>query len=157
VKFKFSIPVIFTVCAIGFSGCDRGNHEHESESADVQLFEKGRGLRLPDEMQRTLGVETVEVTERAVSRRIEKLAQVYRAAGESRPAAAIVWLNEKDTAQLSLGKSVLLTTGGATRFTGTIARIEQRLTDLLGQSEAVIEFSDTQPRVPVGSLLTAVF
>lgn len=159
-KLKFCVPGLVVICAVFFCGCnDRmdGARESESESAGLQLFEKGKGLRLPEEMQRSLGVETVEVTDRTMARRIEKPAQVYRVASELQPAAAIVWLNAADVAHLSVGQTVSLKAPSAETFAGTLARLDQRLTNLLGQSEAVIEFPDAQRRAPMGSLLTAIF
>jgi hypothetical protein len=159
-KAYFQLAAFATVCALLFVSCDSRDDnkaEARSESAEVHLFEKGKGLRLPDEMQRSLGVETAEVMERPIERRIEKAAQVFRTAGNSQLAEAIVWLNEAEAAQLSVGQSASLKMSGADPFTGTVARLEQRLNHLPGQSEAVIEFPDAQQRVPVGSLLTAIF
>jgi multidrug efflux pump subunit AcrA (membrane-fusion protein) len=159
-KMKLCVPVLMLAGAVFFCGCNEHKdeaRESEAESAGLQLFEKNKGLRLPDEMQRSLGVETLEVTDRPMARRIEKPAQVYRGASELQPAAAIVWLNAADVAHLNVGQTVSLKAASGEAFAGTLARLDQRLTNLLGQSEAVIEFPDSQHRASVGSLLTAIF
>src|SRR5688572_6311811 len=158
-KIRFYFAVFVATCALLFCGCDNREHtaETHSESDEVLLFEKGKGLRLPDDMQRSLGVETVEVAERQMQRRVEKPAHVYRAAVESQPATAVVWLNDVEAAQLTVGQSVSLKTSSAEPFTGAVARLEKGVTNLLGQNEAVVEFADAQRRVPVDSLLTAIF
>ena len=159
-KTHFCFISFAVIGAAFFCGCDNDHQratDGRSDSTEVHLFEKGKGLRLPDEMQRSLGVETVEVAEKRIEHRVERPAHVYRAAGDSLPAAALVWLGESDAAQVNVGQWVSLKLSNGEAFTGTIARLEQRLTNLLGQSEAVIEFSDSQRRVTVGSLLTATF
>jgi multidrug efflux pump subunit AcrA (membrane-fusion protein) len=158
-KLTFCFAPLFAFAALCLCGCKRDDATDglNAEPAQLQLFEKGKGLRLPDEMQRSLGVETVEVAEKLMTRQIEKPAQVYRAASDSQRAAALVWLNDAEATRLNTGQSVSLVTFAGEKLTGTLSRIEQHLTNLLGQSEAVIEFPDDNRRVPAGSLLTAVF
>jgi hypothetical protein len=146
--------------ALWFCGCNSRNEEAVAanpESDEIQLFEKGKGLRLPDEMQRALGVVTVEVTERPMRRQVEKPAHLYRAGDASKPAAAIAWLDQTEAALLRPGQSVALRTSQAEMFSGTLVQLVPGLTNLRGQSEAIIEFPDEQQRVPGGAMVTAIF
>lgn len=141
------------------AGCAQKEIEEPAhEAAELQLFEKGKGVRLPEEMKRELGVETVEVVEKPIVQRTERLAKVYRADDGSRPASAVALLDEADAASLRLGQIVWIRpAGGESELTGTLARLDWSLTNILGQGEAMIEFADSDQRYPVASLLTAVF
>ena len=66
-KIHFCFISFAVIGAVFFCGCDN-DYQHvtdsRSDSTEVHLFEKGKGLRLPDGMQRSLGVETAEVAEK---------------------------------------------------------------------------------------------
>jgi multidrug efflux pump subunit AcrA (membrane-fusion protein) len=154
------IAALGIIAVLAVTGCDREHdgHSHDEATAhadEIKLFEKGKGLRLPDEMQQSLGVKTVEITEKQIDRSIQRPAKVFRGAGESEPAQALMWFSEADAAVVKAGQPVSLRLSGGDTFTGTIARVEQRLTNVLGQSEAVIEFADPNRRAVAGALLTA--
>lgn len=146
------------------AGCGgEGAKSETAEDAPLQLFEKGRGVRLPDEMRQQLGVETVEVTEKFIAWRIEKSVQVFRAAEGSRPGGAVAQLDESEIRVLRAGQNIALQPGNRfsdsqpATLTGTLARLETRTSAVLGQVEALIEFADPERRFPAGSLLTASF
>lgn len=158
-KINFPLAALVATAALCLLGCDdRDADEPPAISArGEELFQEGRGLRLPDEMKRSLDVETVEVSERAMAQELKRPAHVFRAASGSQPGAAVVWLNESDATKTPPGQRVSLRSRDELTFTGTLVRLEQRLTNLLGQSEAVVEFTDPGQPISVGSLLTAAF
>lgn len=160
-KVQLCLAALVAAGMLHFCGCRRQERDAtalpDSDVAEVHLFEKGKGLRLPDEMQRALGVEIVELAEKRIERRVEKPAYVYRASEDSQTAAALAWLSEADAREVKAGQSVALKLPSAGTFSGTVVRVERQLTNLLGQSEAIIEFSDTQRRVVAGSLLMVIF
>jgi hypothetical protein len=144
--------------AILAAGCVRKEIEEPAhEATELQLFENGKGVRLPDQMKRELGVETVEVIEKPMAPQVERLAKVFRTNGP-RPAAAVAFLAEADAANLRAGQSVSLRpAGGQEELAGTLTHVDARLTNVLGRIEATIEFVHPAGRYPVASLLAAVF
>jgi hypothetical protein len=144
---------------IVLSGCDeREERRTDPENDKVQLFEKGKGIRLPEQMRQTLGVETVEVVERAWPTRFEHPARVYRTGDATKPGAAVALLDVNEARELTLGQQVLLrdSISSGTEVAGRIVRREPQAT-VPGQTEALLEFPDTEGRFPAGFLLRAVF
>lgn len=158
-KFNYIHTALVATVALCLFGCK--NREADAPPAAAargeELFQEGRGLRLPDEMQRSLDVETIEVSERAMAQELKRAAHVFRAAADSQPGAALVWLNDSDATKTALGQNVSLRVRDELTVPGRLVRLEQGLTNLRGQSEAVVEFSAPGQPIPVGSLLTAVF
>jgi len=161
---RVALVTLVTLFASWLVGCRRETtHDEHSEAAPLELFEKGRGVRLPDDMRQRLGVETVEVTEKLITSRREKLVQVFRTAESSKPGVAVALLDEAEAKALRAGQSFELRPGSdcsesqSTTTTGTLARLETRTSAVLGQVEALIEFHDPQRRCPAGSFLAASF
>ena len=161
---RVALLTLLALFACWVAGCRRETAEGEaSEAEPLQLFEKGRGVRLPDDMRQRFGVETVEVTEKLITSRREKLVQVFRTAEGSKPAVAIALLSEAEASALRAGQSLALKPGNdcsesqSTTVNGTLARLETRTSAVLGQVEALIEFADPQRRFPSGSFLSASF
>jgi len=157
---RFALIALLTLLTGWLVGCQREEAESErAESATLNLFEKGRGVRLPEDIRQQLGVETVEVAEKIVAWQREKSVQVYRAADGSMPAEAVALLTEAEAINLRAGQSVPLKPADSQSptVTGTLAQLDARTSAVLGQVEALIEFVDPQRRFPVGSFLTATF
>ncbi|MEW6306814.1 MAG: hypothetical protein AB1705_25395 [Verrucomicrobiota bacterium] len=144
--------------AVLLAGCNAGETEHASgeshDTHEVELYHEGKGVRLPDELRRTLGVETVEVAEKSVTPRLTKQAQVFRAATASQPAIAVAWLSEAEAKPLHPGQSVELRGLTTNTITGALIRLENHAP---GQTEALIEFAGASKQFPVGATLTATF
>jgi len=170
-RFNWALLIaILTGC-----GGERAEREPdaEHEAGEVQLFEKNKGVRLPSELRRELGLVTVEVAEKSVTPRMEKIARVYRAATGETPAAAVAWLNEAEAQEARGGQNVaLLSTGrplhylqssrreeahSAAPATGTLVRLVKSSGVAPGQVEALIEFNDAEGQFPVGSSLPVDF
>ncbi|MST01411.1 MAG: hypothetical protein EXS29_08910 [Pedosphaera sp.] len=151
--------IALLVSAMLFAGCGREDGGRKSEHQPVPLFSEKKGILLPAEMKRLLGVETAQVTEKAVRWHFEKPAQVYRAANGSEPAAAVVLLNENETAALRTGGSIILNAGGdsAIEIHAALVRFDATASAALGQVEALIEFPDAERRWQRGDSLTATF
>ena len=137
-------------------------HEDGDKKVDLQpvpLFSEKNGILLPTEMKQFLGLETAAVMEKAVVWRFEKLAQVYRAANGSEPAAAMVLLHESEMVALRTGGSLTLNAieNPAIKFTGALVRFDTTARAALGQIEALIEFSDAEGRWQSGASLVSTF
>jgi multidrug efflux pump subunit AcrA (membrane-fusion protein) len=94
------------------------------------------------------------VAERGVIQRFQKLARVYRAATDSQPAAALVWLDEANAQSLANAPAISL---GEDSIEGRLIRVDQAAGGISGRMEALIEFNDPRGRHPVGSALEATF
>lgn len=161
---QMALMTLFALLAGWLAGCRREEAKGEpTEGSSLHLFERGRGVHLPDDMRQQFGVETAEVTEKLMTRELEKPAQVFRAAEGLKPGAAVALLSETEASELRAGQSVALRPGGhlgdtqPTTFTGTLAGVETRISAVLGQVEALIDFADPERRFPAGSFLTARF
>jgi hypothetical protein len=144
---------------LALAGCVQAEREEpEHGAAELQLFEKGKGVRLPEEMQRELGIATVEVREQPMASRLERIAKVFRAGDGLQPATAVAFLDPADALGLRPGQPVLLRPdSGPEEFAGSLTLLDARLTNVLGRTEATIEFADPGGRHAVASILTAVF
>ena len=141
------------------AGCSRETSEHaEVEAPVLELFEKGKGLRLPDDMMRTLGVETTDVVEKAFHPQAEFAAKVYQRGRASTPGRATALLDNDVARALKVGQAVVLqtTAGDSNSITGQLTQLDTQANGL-GQLEALIEFPDADGRYAVGSSLLAVF
>lgn len=154
----FSWTLLFAI----FTGCGEQAEREPGEAyaaGEIQLFDKNKGVGLPPELQRELGLATVEVMEKSVTSRLEKMAQVYRAATGASPAAAVVWLSVAEAKDLRVGQGVLMGSIGSpkTSATGRLVRLEKSSSLSPGQLEALIEVDDAEGRFPMGSSLLVVF
>ena len=155
--------LIWALLAAILTGCGGERAEREPDEAhdagEVQLFDKNKGVRLPPELQRELGLATVEVTEKSGTRHVEKRAQVYRAAMGASPAGAVVWLNEVEVKDLRVGQSVLIGSirSRMTSAAGRLIQLEDSPGIVPGQIEAMVEFHDAEGRFPAGSSLLVAF
>jgi multidrug efflux pump subunit AcrA (membrane-fusion protein) len=155
---RTALLTLLALFACGLAACRRETAKNESsEGSRLELFEKGRGIRLPDDVRRQLGVETAEVTERLMALHCDIPVHVFRGAEAMKPAVAVALVSEAQGSEWRPGQSIPLKSGrdGSTTFTGTFARLEPRAAGVLGRVEALIEFADPDRRFPTGSCLTA--
>jgi hypothetical protein len=145
--------------AVGFTGCAREDSLHEeAEAPALQLFEKGKGLRLPDDMTKAFGVETVEVTEKSFRHRVEASGKVYRRGDGKAPARATVLLSAEEAGGLKAGQMVELrsTTDDSNTISGQLTKLEAQ-PSAFGQVEALVEFPDPEGRHSAGASVQAIF
>jgi multidrug efflux pump subunit AcrA (membrane-fusion protein) len=153
--------ILAPILCLTLAGCHprTTNAAKDADAEKVSLFQKGKGVCLPDEMRKELGVEVVEVVERPLPRHLMKMAQVYRAARGGEPAGASVLLTAEEAKEVKPGLSVALcsTEAHGIQTTGTVARIDEYARPVLGQVEILTEFPDSERRFPVGAFLLATF
>jgi multidrug efflux pump subunit AcrA (membrane-fusion protein) len=112
---------------------------------------------LTDETKKLFGVEMAEVIERPMQRRWERTAQVYRAAHDGIPASAMLLLSAEEVNELKSGQAVKVKVGNAPKLDGTLVRLDTHAQTVLGQVEALVEFTDPQQRCPAGAFVTVMF
>lgn len=131
----------------------------EVEAKQVGLYQKGKGILLPQEMKTLFELEVVEVVEQPVSRSLTKPAHVYRPARGDAPAAANVLVSTDEAKELRIGQAVALTAVPCTHATinGRLMRLATEAQAVLGQVEALVEFADPKQLWPANAVLTASF
>lgn len=150
------------VAAAGtFVGCEAGGeHDHEAHAEGTPLFEVNKGIRLPPEMRRDLGIETEELRERTLSLSRPHPAQVFRAGLSNRPAAALLRLAPAEARQTPVGTRLDFHPPGPNQ-TGDVATANVVLVDpasavFSDQAEVVLEWPDPAGRWAPGSPLTVL-
>jgi multidrug efflux pump subunit AcrA (membrane-fusion protein) len=123
------------------------------------LYQKGKGLLLPEEMKSNFGLQMVEVTERPMASFCIASAQVYRPAREDKPGAATLLVSSEVAKVLKVGQAVQLQRGTETNkaLPGKLLRLDEKSEAYLGQTEALVEFTDPENVVQPGVVLTATF
>jgi hypothetical protein len=140
------------------TGCAPKKPESAAPERDkVSLFKEGKGVLLSDETKKLFGLEMVEVAEKPMQRRLQQTAQVYRAGREGTPASAMLLVSAEEAKELKVGQPVKLQAGGALAISGALVRMDTQTQMVLGEVEALVEFTDPQQRYPAGAFVTATF
>jgi multidrug efflux pump subunit AcrA (membrane-fusion protein) len=119
------------------NGC-RKSENQDPPTESVELFHKGKGVWLPEQIRSEFGLVVEEVSEKRFSKKIQKQAQVFRsseATGE-----AVIFLSGAEAKELRRGQAVRLTFRDEPVFSGTLTRIENGMRAVSEQFEGVIEF-----------------
>jgi hypothetical protein len=161
VKLFYPLSTLALIVLLG-AGCNSksaGSAASESDTNTVALFKEGKGVRFTDETKALFGVEVIEVAEKSMQQRVQRTAQVYRAADDTGNASAIVRLATNEFIGLRLGQPVRLTAGAndASKFSGRLVRLDTQTLPLFGEVEALVEFADSNHRCAEGDVLTAAF
>jgi hypothetical protein len=141
---------------LALSGCQEKRSD-EPSATSVNLFQKGKGVWLPEQMQTEFGVQIEDVAERRISRTVRRTAQVFRISGNDSVGEAIVSLVPAEARELRPGQRVTLKLREAPAFDGLLKTLDNQMQPVSGQLEAIIEFSRENPRIEIGSFLEAQF
>lgn len=142
--------------AFVLAGCGLNAPESAAPEIDkVSLFKPGKGVWLSDETNKLFGLEIAEVTEKPMQRRLQKTAQVYRPGREGIAASAVLLLSAEEAKELKVGQPVKLKAGDAPEISGALVRLDTQTQTVLGQVEALVEFTDPQQLLPGGAFVTA--
>ena len=144
------------------SGCHREKghadaDEHSAakpEEAGV-TFKAGKGLHVPPETARFVGLRVEDVTERKVASTLGFTAQVYRAADETRAAAlASGVVRPSEATALRAGLAVTAKTTDGHSFTARVAEINAGADGTNGSVEVLLEVNDEKAQLPHGSFVS---
>jgi hypothetical protein len=145
--------IILLSCA-AMIGCNKLPGEKKEEAAkDLPTFKEGKGLSLPAETRKSIGLETVEVAERKMSPQIGTEISVYRV--ETNMAFASGFVAAEQAALLKVGEPMTATTKDRQRFTGKLTRLDAQTTAATGRTEFLVEFKAEVAQV--GMSLNATF
>jgi len=135
------------------SGC-RKSESHDPATESVELFHKGKGVWLPEQIRSEFGLALEEVSEKRFSKKIQKQAQVFRASEAT--GEAVVFLSGAEANELRRGQAVRLKFTNGAVFSGTLTRIENGMRAVSEQFEGVIEFPG-RAGVVAGTFVEAEF
>jgi multidrug efflux pump subunit AcrA (membrane-fusion protein) len=110
-----------------------------------------------DETKKLFGLEVTEVTEKTMQRRVQKMAQVYRAGREGVRASALLCLGAEEVKGLNVGQPVKLKADDVPEISGMLVLLDTQAQTVLGQIEGLVEFTDPQQRCPAGAFVKATF
>jgi multidrug efflux pump subunit AcrA (membrane-fusion protein) len=150
------------IVLLGLYGCSAKPEPEvleKTESHGVELYEKGKGLLLPEKMRSMFGLELAEVAEKPMGRYLTGTAQVYRRAEVDRAALATLLVSAEEARELREGQDVRLKTqrGEDPSLSGKLVKLDTRAESYLGQTEALIEIAGKAHALVEGDVLTATF
>ena len=169
------LTTLFALLGLAFvlTGCGKGHdHEHEKgeaaaghghgeESPSGASFKAGKGVILTDETRQSLGVETMDVTERKLSLEIRFPAQVF--GEEHKPTAAEMHhaectakaaglMAQEKASQVRPGQPAQLANKAGESFGGVILGINKALA--IGDVEVVVGVTNSGERLKPGDFLS---
>jgi hypothetical protein len=147
------LALLFIVAVFAVTGCRKEQTQHTAAAEELKLFEKGKGLRLPEQTCQMIGVETVEVTEKKFQRALELTAQVYDKAEGSVLAVASVRVEDAKVFKPGAKVAVVGSAGSSNTVSATLLRLE----NLGSQVEALLELPNPDGRLRVGSFVRILF
>lgn len=140
--------LIILALAAGLSGCGhKGDHDHEadghshgddSESFSGATHKEGTGITLLDETRELLGIQTAEVQEQALARKIRFPARVFDT-GTGAALQALGTMSTNDAALLRPGSPAQFQTTSSSNVTGVIQQVSQPLAD--GDAEVIVKLN----------------
>lgn len=147
-------------------GHSDGKEEGQGMEAGGAIYREGRGIELPEETRKSIGLELVEVGEREVWPHQTLTAQVYRSAAEtSRTHGREREGNAYATALVSKEQAGLLKPGQKLTFRcregedsahdGVVWKIDTAQLPVLGKAEALLELPDGDRSLAVGAFIEA--
>ncbi len=134
-------------------GCGRNEPKREAKAEKaLPSFKAGKGLFLPEDTRRSIGLEIADVTERKLDRHLSAEVQVYESDGPKAWHASGLAGTEK-AEWVRPGQSVSLASKDGTTFQGRLTFLDGQTQ--LGQKEIIIEGVVGTIAPATGSFLTA--
>lgn len=167
-------PTLFTalyLSALALAGCNKQKHstttDVENAEALATHFKQGKGLLMPEETKKTLGVQIAEVAETKLTPTFTAELQVFRQTNELRKvsndgkaptAEASGQISAEQAKALSVGQPVTLQPAmpGATKVQGKLLAVNP-LAGSKNTVEVLVEIPDAEGRFPIGTGLEATF
>lgn len=153
-------PAVFLVLAavsLALAGCGRPMAIAEARSSHekgLPSFKDGKGLALPEETRRSIGLEIAEVTERNLLRHLTAEVQVYEmGSGAVGYASGLVGQQQADW--LYPGQPVSLTSKDSKTTEGKLRRVGGQTQPVPGQTEIVVEMPVGGSEPTLGTFFTA--
>ncbi len=163
-------PAVFAaIVLLAIVGCghtDGDSHAQDSGETETGVtFNAKKGLRVPPETAKFIGLQVADVEERKIVAAFQFCARVYRAASEAqfvslqpsgtRTALASGNVSPTDAAKLSEGQTVSAQSAdGETSFAGRIVALKRSLENASGQVEVLLTLADAPQPLPSGAFVS---
>ena len=125
----------------------------EGEAVMLGPQHSKKGLLLPEDTRRSLGVQVIEVTEQKVSAALELLLRVYQVG--DRGGLASGTMAPEEARLVTAGQPVEMTTADGHTSTGKVTRLNDELQKVTGTVEVLVEFPSAPEAVKDGTFLQA--
>jgi len=135
------------------AGCKPKTTESAEQETAVPQFSAKKGLLLPEETRRSLGLRIVEVTDRKVGATLSLQLRVYRSDGAVVLASATV--TPEQAKLLQAGQRLEARTSAGKAMTGKLSGVSDQLQKAAGFTEVLVEISNASETVTVGDFLQA--
>ena len=137
------------------SGCER---RLESTTADSEVevvpqFSAKRGLLLPEQTRRSLGLKLADVTERKLSSTLDLALRVYRK--DATAAFASVAVPPEQSKLLKVGQSIETHPPDGARQTARVTGVSGQWQQAIGSVEVLVEISGSLDALAVGAFVPA--
>ncbi len=134
--------------------------EHKDEAPSGASYKAGKGVLVKHETKRLLGLETAEVSEKAVPSRVEFTTQTFRVGnlGSSQQWMATGTLATSRLSGVHVGQEIALRAGNGTSFNGRLVKLDESLDRARDEVAAVVSFAwpttNTQPALFLQATIT---
>jgi hypothetical protein len=145
---------LLSLCSLAFAGCHRSTEKTES-AKELPSFKEGKGLSLPAETSKFIGLQTIEVSERSLTPQVTTEVQVYRTSAGAAYASGFISAEHAD--ELKAGDPATLSAKNSLPLTGKITRVEDPAKTATGQAEVLIEIPTGDRTLQTGTSFTATF
>jgi hypothetical protein len=141
----------------GVAGCDRSNAPSTVHEAPGASFREGHGVKIPEAMQKSLGIRILDVTEQKLAAQVEIPLHVLRdaaVADSPNQTEASGWISKTQAAAIKPGQTGRIILADGKTASGIVARIDKAADAALGDFEIVVH---TIADLRAGTTVTAVF
>ena len=165
---SLSLVILPCGCSRSHSDSAEGKTEHteKAEAAEVGVtFKAGKGLHVPPETAKFVGLRVEDVAEHKVTSIFKFNAQVYRPVSAARFAAlqgaasttalASGQINRSETALLRKGPALAVKTASGDAFSARIAEINELLGANASRVEVLLAIDDAKGQLAYGTSLSA--
>ena len=155
---SFSILVIAVLAVAALAGCkpkttSSAPSVEAAESVPLGPQYSKKGLLVPEDTRRSLGVRVVEVTEQKVSATLELSLRVYQSGDSGGRASGTV--TPEQAKSLHAGQAVEMQSANGPTLTGKVTRLNDELEKATGTIEVLVEFPSAAQAVSGGTFLQA--
>jgi hypothetical protein len=153
---RISLAAIAAVSALALAGCQPKSTSSAAVEEAVTLgpqFSAKKGLLVPEDTRRSLGVKIAEVAEQKVAATVDLQLRVYAVAKDICRASGTV--SPEQAKQLKAGEPLLIRTGDGRSVNGKITALNDQLQKATGMTEVLAEISNASAQFAVGAFLQA--
>lgn len=153
---RISLAAFAAVSALLFAGCQPKAASSAAVEETVTLgpqFSAKKGLLVPEDTRRSLGVKTVEVAEQKVAASVDLQLRVYEISEDTIRASGTV--TPEQAKELKAGEPLQIRTSDGRSVTGQVTALNDQLRKATGMIEVLVKIPDATVNLAVGAFLQA--